>query len=147
MPIREYEKPQVMKALFERFDRSHRSPSPRLSQRTNFPSQPRPLSSFRAQFELALQDYERQTGINLVDHPLAMRLQGCHTTGDVVDILREQAQGNVNFHGDHYNDGDGRLVRSLHRTVYDLYRLFIRTELGEVINLVRQRMQMGLTYL
>lgn len=89
-----------------------------------------------------MQDYERQTGSNLVDHPLARRLQGCHTAGNVVDVLREQARGIDDFHGDNYEHGDGRPMKSLNGIVYVLHKLSISTVLGEVTGLVRQRLQM-----
>jgi hypothetical protein len=43
-------------------------------------------------FEGALEDYKRQTGIELAKHPLAERLQDCNTVESVTAILREQAQ-------------------------------------------------------
>ena len=101
-----------MKALFERFDRSRRPPSPRLSQQSNSPPRPRPSSRFRGQFELALQDYEWQTGINF-EHPLAKRLQGCHTVKDVMDVLREQVKGIEDFYDGNYEHGYSRLLRPL----------------------------------
>jgi len=104
-------------------------------------------SHFRGQFESALQDYEKQTGTNLVDHPLAKRLQGCHTVEDVVDVLREQAQGIDYFRGNNYDDGNGRLMKSLNGTAYVLHKLSIGTFLDEVTDLVRQRMQMRVSCL
>lgn len=126
-----------MKALFERVNRTRQPPSPR------FPPLSQPLSRFRGQFASALQDYERQTGINLVDHPLTKRLQGCRTVEDVMGILREQAQEIEHFHGNNHDDGDGRLMKSLRGAVYVLYELSISSILGDVIDLVRQRIQMG----
>ena len=136
-----------MKGLSERSNQSREFPSPRLSQRTSFSYQLRPSSHFRGQFESALQDYERQTGSNLIDHPLAKRLQACHTVEDIVDVLREQAQGIDDLHGVNYDDGDGRLMKLLNGVVYVLHRVSNSTVLGEVTNLVRQRMQMGVSCL
>ena len=135
-----------MRAAFERSNGSGQPPSPRLSQRTNFPPpcviyvQPRSSSRFRGQFESALQDYERRTGTDLVEHPLARRLQSCDTVGSVVDVLLEQAQGIDDFNGDNYEHGDGRLMKSLNGIVYVLHKLSISTVLGEVTDLVRQRL-------
>jgi len=145
-----------MKALFERFNRSRQSLPPiSESQRlSNFPSQRghvfdlpairggqlRPPSRFQGQIEAALQDYERQTGFNLVDHPVAKRLQGCQRIFDAVDILREQAQG---IGGNYY----GRLMKSLNNAVCVLHKLSTSTVLREVAALVRQRMQMGVSCL
>ena len=44
-------------------------------------------------FEAALEDYRKQTGIELVKHPLAERLQDCDSVDSVAAILRDQAQG------------------------------------------------------
>ena len=43
-------------------------------------------------FQTALDDYEKQTGIELTKHPLAERLQECNSVESVTDILREQAK-------------------------------------------------------
>lgn len=108
--------------------------------------QPRPSSLFR-QFELALQDYESQTGTNLVNHPLTKRVQGCPTVEDVMDVLREQAQGIDDFRSDNYGDGDGRLMKSFSGAVYVLNKLSTSTILGEVTDLVRQRIQTSVSCL
>ena len=50
------------------------------------------LSPLRVLFQTALEDYEKQTGIELVKHPLAERLQDCNTVDAVTAILHEQAQ-------------------------------------------------------
>ena len=43
-------------------------------------------------FEVALEDYKQQTGIELAEHPLAARLQDGNTVESVTAILHEQAQ-------------------------------------------------------
>ena len=43
-------------------------------------------------FEVALEDYRQQTGIDLVTHPLAQRLQYCNSVESVTAVLHEQAQ-------------------------------------------------------
>lgn len=48
-------------------------------------------SHLRVLLEAALQDYKQQTGIELVDHPLAERLQDCNSVESVTAILCEQA--------------------------------------------------------
>ena len=135
-----------MKALFERLNGS-RQPFPPISQRlSNSPSRrgyvsaPRQSSPFRRQIESALQDYEKQTGFNLVDHPFAKRFQGCQRIFNAMDILREQVAQGI---GDNY----GRLLQSLRNAVYVLHELSTSTVLREVADLVRQRMQMGISCL
>ena len=45
---------------------------------------------FRVLFESALQDYERQTGIALANHPLAEQLQTCQSAESVTALLQKQ---------------------------------------------------------
>ena len=49
-------------------------------------------SHLRVLFETALEDYKKQTGIELAEHPLAERLQNCNLVESVTAILHEQAQ-------------------------------------------------------
>ena len=49
-------------------------------------------SRSRVLFQTALEDYEKQTGIELSKHPLAERLQDCDSVGSVTDVLRKQAR-------------------------------------------------------
>jgi hypothetical protein len=46
-------------------------------------------SRFRALFESALQDYQKQTGTLLADHPLAHQLQICESVESVTAVLQE----------------------------------------------------------
>jgi hypothetical protein len=151
-----------MKALFERLNRSRQTSSPPSppSQQTNLTSQGNhsilvdrpakrdgqlqlPPHQFQRQIEWALQDYEWHTGFNLVDHPLAKRFLRRTSVKDAVDILREQAR---HFLGGNY-DSDERLMKSLNGTVCVLHKLSISTAFCQVTSLVRQRMQMGVSYL
>ena len=54
-------------------------------------------SHFQVLFESALQDYEIQTGIPLVSHPLAQQLQNCQSVESVITLLQEQAQAFIKF--------------------------------------------------
>ena len=49
-------------------------------------------SHLRVLFQTALEDYEKQTGIELAKHHLAERLQDCNSVESVTDVLREQAK-------------------------------------------------------
>jgi hypothetical protein len=49
-------------------------------------------SHFRVLFDTALEDYKKQTGIELAKHPLAERLQDNNTVESVIAIFCEQAQ-------------------------------------------------------
>ena len=49
-------------------------------------------SHFQVLFEAAFRDYEKQTGKTLANHPLAEKLQSCHTVESVTAVLREQTE-------------------------------------------------------
>ena len=84
-------------------------------------------------FDATLQSYEKQTGMKLIDHPLARQLENCHSVASVMDILQQQARALTEFRGD-----DGRVMKSLKRAVHVLHALSTSTTLGEGISMVRQ---------
>jgi hypothetical protein len=88
-------------------------------------------SQFRLLFEAALEDYRKQTGTKLVDHPLYARLIKCDSVESITAVLHEQAQAFLKFRGD-----DGKVIKSLNTTVHVLYSLSVNTLLGEAIGLV-----------
>lgn len=47
--------------------------------------------NFKLIFDAALSDYKRNTGKDLLDHPLATELQRCDTVDAVLAILQDQA--------------------------------------------------------
>ena len=94
-------------------------------------------SSFQVLFNTALQEYENQTGTNLVDHPFAKQLEECDSVDSVVIILQEQSQSFREFRG------DGRLMKSLVCSVDVLYTMSTNTALGEGIGLVRPKALIG----
>jgi hypothetical protein len=94
-------------------------------------SQPSSSFSFQVLFNIALQDYESQTGTRLVDHPLAKELESCNSVDSINAILQEQAQIFREFRGD-----SGKLMKSLKCSVDILYTLSVSTLLGEGVSLV-----------
>jgi len=90
-------------------------------------------SSSRLQllFDAALQNYEKQTRMKLLDHPFAKQLENCHSVDSVMDILQQQARAMTEFRGD-----DGKVVKSLKRVVHVVHTLSTSTILGEGIGLV-----------
>jgi hypothetical protein len=56
-------------------------------------------SHLQTLFEAAFQDYERQTGKTLANHPLAEKLQSCDTVESVAAVLREQTQSSNEIRG------------------------------------------------
>ena len=83
-------------------------------------------------FDAALQSYEKQTGLKLVDHPLARQLESCHTVDSVMEILQHQAWALTGSRED-----DSKIMRSLKRVVHVLHGLSPSTTLGEGTGLVR----------
>jgi hypothetical protein len=88
-------------------------------------------SSLQLLFDAALQNYEKQTRMKLVDHPFAKQLENCHSVDSVMDILQQQARALTEFRGD-----DGKVVKSLKRVVHVVHTLSTSTILGEGIGLV-----------
>ena len=91
-------------------------------------------SRFRALFESALQDYQRQTDTTLVEHPLALQLQHCDSVESITAVFQEQAPAFREF-----RETDGKIMKSLNHVVSVLYTLSTSTVLGEAIGLVRRR--------
>jgi hypothetical protein len=89
---------------------------------------------FRLLFEAALEDYRRQTGTKLVDHPLYAKLIKCDTAESITDVLQEQARAFLKSQGD-----DGKVMKSLTTAVHVLYSLSASTLFGEAIGLVRPK--------
>ncbi len=54
-------------------------------------------SRFQAIFDSSLNDYERQTGITLAEHPLAKQLQTCQSVESITVLLQEQARAFSEF--------------------------------------------------
>ncbi len=90
-----------------------------------------PSSHLKVLFEAALKDYESQTGIALAEHPLAERLQECHSVETITAVLHEQTQAFHEFRG------KDKAIKLLKNAVSVLYRLSACAKLGEVIGVVR----------
>jgi len=88
-------------------------------------------SRLQALFELALRDYESTTNITLAKHPLAEKLENCHSVETIVALLQDQAKG---FRG------SDRIMRSIGSTVSVLDQLSTITSVGGAIGLVRKIM-------
>jgi hypothetical protein len=68
--------------------------------------------------KMALEEYERKTGINLEEQPLTDRLSSCDTAESIISVLEEQAQEFKNYRG-----GNEKGMKSLKQTVHILYTL------------------------
>jgi len=91
-----------------------------------------PSPELKSLFEAALDQFEKRSGINLLQHQIIDKLVNCQTADSVVDVLQEEAQAFRNFRGD-----DGKLMTWLKRTVNVLHILSTSSILGEGIGLVR----------
>ena len=85
-------------------------------------------------FDVALKEYNQKTGLDIVTDPLTATLLDCDSSGEVLNILREQA-----YAFSHYQNGDGaiRLMRHLKPTVDILLGLSSSGVFGKGFGLVR----------
>ena len=88
-------------------------------------------SQLQVLFEVALQDYEKQTGIALVRHPLADKLQNCDSVESVTAVLHEQIQA-----FSEYRDKD-KVLKPIKKAVSVLCKLSSTASFGRDIGLVR----------
>ncbi len=94
-----------------------------------------PSPELKSLFEVALVEFEKRAGTNLLQHQIFDRLVNCQSADSVIDVLQEQAQAIRNFRGD-----DSRLMTWLKRTVNVLYTLSTSSAssvIREVIGTVR----------
>jgi hypothetical protein len=90
-------------------------------------------SSFQLLLDRALQDYEKQTGIRLQDHPLTRQIEACDSVDSIAAIIQVQGQAFREFRG-----GGGKVMKSLKGSVHVLYAIFTITAIGEDACQVRQ---------
>ena len=89
------------------------------------------LSNFESLFQSALEEYEVQTEINLVRHPLAAQLEPCNTVESITEVLQGQAQSFREL-----PQGNNKLVTLLKQTVQILHKLSAGVVLIESLSLV-----------
>lgn len=82
-------------------------------------------------FEAALQDYQKQTGITLAEHPLAEKLQNCDTVESVATVLREQTQAFGEFWG------KDKVLKPLETVLSSLHKLSAAADFGAAVGPVR----------
>jgi len=87
-------------------------------------------------FADSLQEYEKQTGISLYNHPLAEQLQYFDSAESVTTILQEQLTACSEFRG------TDRITKSLSSVISVLYTLPVSVDLW-----VRSKVLIGLFYL
>ena len=82
-------------------------------------------------FDASLQSYEKQTRLKLVDHPLVLELENCHTVDSIMEVLQNKACTFTRFRED-----GGKIMRSVKRVVHVLHALSTNSVLGEGCALV-----------
>ena len=87
-------------------------------------------SRFRTLFESALEDYEIKTKISLEKHPLAQKLENCHSVESITTLLQDQARSFEETRG------RDRITKSIRSTVSFLYKLSATAGLGDDLGLV-----------
>jgi len=95
-------------------------------------------SHFRSLFEAALENYKKQTGTKLDDHPLYGRLEIYGTVGSNIAALQEQAQALLKFREEH-----GKVMKSLTPVVHVLHLLSDSMSLGGALGSVRPKALMS----
>ncbi len=88
-------------------------------------------SVFQSLFQSALKEYEIQTEVNLVRHPLAAQLDHCNTVESILEVLQGQGRAFREF-----PRGDNEVVALLKQTVHILHKLSITVVLVESLGLV-----------
>ena len=89
---------------------------------------------FRALFESALQEYEKNTGIALAQHPLAIQIRSCRSIESITTLLQDQTRASSDF------GGNDRIINSIKSTISLLSALSATTALDWAISLVRQNL-------
>ena len=84
-------------------------------------------SHLRVLFDAALDDYQRQTGIALAEHPLAEQLQNCDSVESITAVLCEQTQVLREF------QGSDKVLKPLKTAVSVLYKLSATANFGQDI--------------
>jgi fungal STAND N-terminal Goodbye domain len=73
-------------------------------------------STLQSLFEAALHDYETQTGLRLIEHPLARQLESCNSVESITAVLQEQARALTEFRRD-----EDKVMKPLKRVVHVLH--------------------------
>jgi hypothetical protein len=104
-----------------------------MSQAMSFPSQvPIPPQPPESILVVALNEYKKNTGNDLLSHPIAIELQRCDSIDGILAILQRQAN---TF--EQSRDGNRGLMKWIGPSVHILYSF--STALGDSLSLVRLR--------
>ena len=75
-----------------------------------------PSANFQAILDAALDNYARQTGVNIAEHPSVDKLQNCHSPEDIIQLLTEK-ETELKGHRDKYSNLIDH-IRPVIRTVH-----------------------------
>ncbi|KAH9956740.1 hypothetical protein BC827DRAFT_1385898, partial [Russula dissimulans] len=82
-------------------------------------------------FQVALDDFEKKSGINLVQHQIFNKLMTCQSVASIIDVLHEQTVALRNSRGDDH----GKLMKWINRIVDILHTLSTNDALVEGVGL------------
>ena len=89
-------------------------------------------SAFESLFQSALDEYQIQTGVDLLQHPLSHQLDRCDSVQSVTEVLQRQAQAYREFRG-----GNNKIITSINHVAQALHKLSTPVVHAEAIGLVR----------
>jgi fungal STAND N-terminal Goodbye domain len=75
-------------------------------------------SMLQSLFDTALRDYEEQTGMKLIEHPLARQLENCNSVESITAVIQEQARAFTELRRD-----EDKVMKPLERVVQVLHML------------------------
>ncbi|KAH9978447.1 hypothetical protein BJV74DRAFT_136622 [Russula compacta] len=87
-------------------------------------------STFESFFQSALDEYQRQTEIDLRRHPLALQLDRCDSVQSVTEVLKQQAQAFREFRG-----GNNKIITLINHAAQALHKLSTPVVHAEAIGL------------
>jgi hypothetical protein len=88
---------------------------------------------FQPLFQSALEDYGKNTGVRLAQHPLAVDIQSCQSVDDITTLLQRRAQAFNDF-----QERD-RMMRAIKVIVSILTPLSDVASLADAVGVVRQK--------
>jgi hypothetical protein len=88
-------------------------------------------SMFQSLFQSALEEFEKETKINLAGHPLATQLECCNSVESIAELLHGQARTFRQFRGN-----DNKLMTVLKHTVQGLHMLSGIVTVGGAVGFV-----------
>jgi hypothetical protein len=88
-------------------------------------------SIFESLFQSALEEFEKETKINLAGHPLAAQLERCNSVESITELLHDQARTFRQFRGN-----DSKLMTVLNHTVQGLHMLSGIVTVGGAVGFV-----------